>query len=255
MRPKICSCGMMMLRKFIEGLAGRVGFVVVPEWRALRIDEERHLKKMFEYLEIDCVLDVGANSGQYGDMLRKQVRYTGRIISFEPNPKAFDQLRKAAAGDDLWHLENIALGASQGMAQFQAYADSVLGSFRCFSDSEYAPHNMSSATYLLEMQTLAAYLPQLQAEYGFKRPFLKLDTQGFDLEVAKGAGLKMDVFLGVQTEVAFQNIYRDAPTFEQSLAFFSQRGFSLSRLVSIHDAYFPDLVEMDALFLRRRQAA
>jgi len=227
----------------------------VPEWRALRIDEERHLKKILEYLEIDCVLDVGANAGQYGNMLRKQVGYSGRIISFEPNPKAFDQLRKAAAGDDLWHLEKIALGASQGMAQFQAYADSVLGSFRRFSDSEYAPQNMGSATFPVEMQTLVAYLPQLQAKYGFKRPFLKLGTQGFDLEVARGAGLKIDDFLGVQTEVAFQNIYRDAPTFEQSLAFFSQRGFSLSRLVAIHDAYFPDLVEMDALFVRKRQTA
>lgn len=224
---------MKLLNKFVERSARRLGIIVMPEWRIVRADEERHLSKMLDYLNVDCVFDVGANVGQYGEMLRQNVGYTGRIISFEPNPKAFDQLRKASAGDGLWNIENIALGASQGLAQFQAYDSSVLGSFRSFGASEYAPQNMGVMTYPVEMQTLASYLPALKEQYGFSRPFLKLDTQGFDLEVAKGAGCKITDFLGVQTEVAFQNIYRDAPTFDESVSFFTQRGFTLSRLVPI----------------------
>ena len=58
---------------------------------------------------MDCVFDIGANNGQYAQMLRKYAGYQGRIISFEPIPSAADKIRKLAAGDPLWTVEQIAL--------------------------------------------------------------------------------------------------------------------------------------------------
>jgi FkbM family methyltransferase len=238
------------MKKFIENIAKKAHLILIPEWRAVQLDEERHLGRLLNHLGIDCVFDVGANVGQFGQMLRRYVGYTGRIISFEPNPTAFQPLQKAASGDPLWHVENFALGASSGMAEFHAYESSLLGSFHAFSDSTHAPDSMASSHLQIPVQTLEDFLPRARQTYGFSRPYLKLDTQGFDLEVAKGAGGRMAEFLGVQTEVAFQNIYENAPSFGESLAFFQSRGFVLSRLVPIHDIHFPDLVEMDAMFVR-----
>lgn len=238
------------MKKIIEKIARNAHLVLIPEWRAVQLDEERHLGRLLDYLKIDCVFDVGANVGQFGQMLREYVGYAGRIISFEPNPAAYKKLQQAASGDPLWHLEDFALGASSGMAEFQAYETSALGSFRQFSDSTHAPGDMARSHFPVSIQTLESYLPLARQKYGFARPFLKLDTQGFDLEAAKGAGARLAEFLGVQTEVAFQNIYENAPSFQESLAFFQTRGFVLSRLVPIHDIHFPDLVEMDAMFVR-----
>ena len=43
----------------------------------------RYLMALFEHQAIDCVLDVGAHWGEYGEFLRRQ-GYRGRIVSFEP---------------------------------------------------------------------------------------------------------------------------------------------------------------------------
>ena len=49
---------------------------------------------LLPYLKVDCVFDVGANNGQYAQILRKHADYQGRIISFEPIPSAADPLPK-----------------------------------------------------------------------------------------------------------------------------------------------------------------
>ena len=48
---------------------------------------------------IELVLDIGANHGQYAMGLRRELGYRGDIISFEPLNSAFEQLKKHAQGD------------------------------------------------------------------------------------------------------------------------------------------------------------
>lgn len=62
---------------------------------------------------IDLVLDVGANTGQYGQRLRK-ASYGGAIVSFEPVPSAFTSLARKAGRDANWRAERLALGAHGG---------------------------------------------------------------------------------------------------------------------------------------------
>src|SRR5258708_7328948 len=64
--------------------------------------EEMHLQKLLLHLDVDCVFDVGANTGQYAAMLRREVGFQGLIISFEPIPKVARALRAVAKGDPLW---------------------------------------------------------------------------------------------------------------------------------------------------------
>jgi FkbM family methyltransferase len=240
----------MMLQKFIESMGKKFGVVVVPDWRAVRLVEERHLARLLQYLKVDCVFDVGANVGQYGHMLREYVGYGGRIVSFEPNPAVLGQLEEAASCDPQWHVERIGLGSAAGMVEFHAYDLSELGSFRSFGASEHAPENTASKTITVPIQTLESYMVEARRRWCFKRPFLKLDTQGFDLEVAKGAGQALREFVGLQSEIAFQPIYDDAPDYLSALNFYQSAGFVISRLVPIHEIHFPQLVEMDVIMVR-----
>lgn len=239
-----------MLYEVVNAISKTLGVVIVPNWRITRLDEERHLGRLLRHLDVDCVFDVGANVGQFGTMLRKYIGYRDLILSFEPNPEALKLLKKAAFRDKRWHIEPVALGSNFGTAKFQAYEQSVFGSIRKFGASKHSPKHMPSKTIEVPMRTLESYVGEAKRRWGFKRPFLKLDTQGFDLEVAKGAGQTLSEFVGLQSEIAFQTIYEGAPDYLSALNFFETSGFVISRLVPIHEAHFPQLVEMDVIMVR-----
>ena len=183
-------------------------------------------------------------------MLRDCVGFAGQIISFEPNPKVLPQLQTLAARDSRWHVEPFALGMKTGKAEFNAYDLSELASFRPFSASRHAPENQSGGTVIVPVETLSCYFPRARRRWGFKHPFLKLDTQGFDIEVARGAGSFLTEFVGLQSEIAFDPIYDGAPNYVEALEFYKSAGFLLSRLAPLHEIHFPQLVEMDAIMIR-----
>ena len=237
-------------QKFVNLVGRKLGVVIIPEWRAYRLDEERHLKWLLRYLDVDCVFDVGANVGQYAIMLRKCAEYRGRIVSFEPNPYALDTLQAAAARDPNWHVEPIALGGAPGTAEFHAYEESVFGSFHDFGVSKHAPKTMGRRTITVPVQTLESYLSAARQRWNFKRPFLKLDTQGSDVEIAKSAGTSLTEFVGLQSEIAFQTIYEGTPDYLSALGFYQSAGFFISRIVPINQANFPEVVEMDVIMIR-----
>ncbi len=50
---------------------------------------ELELKSVFKTCQIDLVLDVGANKGDFSLFLRERIGYSGQIIAFEPVAGAF----------------------------------------------------------------------------------------------------------------------------------------------------------------------
>ena len=58
---------------------------------------------------IDVVLDVGANVGQFGASLRAQ-GYRGKIVSYEPISTVYQTLAATTAMDLEWDINNFALG-------------------------------------------------------------------------------------------------------------------------------------------------
>src|SRR5262245_42805297 len=64
--------------------------------------------------EIDLILDVGANKGQFASEIR-HCGYPGRIVSFEPLSQVHGQLLQASAGDSMWEAyPRCALGDHNG---------------------------------------------------------------------------------------------------------------------------------------------
>jgi hypothetical protein len=94
------------------------------------------------------------------------------------------------------------------------------------------------------VDTLGNILPHLQRRYGFRRTFLKMDTQGFDLEVFAGASPVYDQLAGLQTELSLKRIYEGTPTWTAALESYQAEGFELAGLFPVNpgDA---DLVELD----------
>lgn len=216
---------------------------------AWQLVEPEQLERFMSVFQVDCVLDVGANIGQYGMRLR-DVGFKGWIVSFEPNPDVMPALREAAAGDDRWIVEETALDEQSRALTLNIMKSPQFSSLHSPDNSNtqvFADMNAVTKRLTIVTQTLETVFPALQARYKFRRPFLKMDTQGHDVAVAKGAGPYLNRLVGIQSELSLTKLYKDQPGFVEALEFYDSAGFKLSALVPNNAGHFPDLYEIDCI--------
>src|SRR5688572_30716617 len=109
------NAGVSRATGWLRGQVRRAGFDVTRFPPRSPSTLSGHTARVLAELGIECVLDVGANVGQYGDMLRA-IGYTGLIVSFEPVDATFHELSRHAAEDANWRTIQMALGAEDGEA-------------------------------------------------------------------------------------------------------------------------------------------
>ncbi|BBF70394.1 MULTISPECIES: FkbM family methyltransferase [Sphingomonas] len=222
--------------------------------RVHQYPEIQALKRFLSAFAVDCLFDVGANRGQYATMARKDASYKGLILSFEPNPDVFAELQKQAASDRNWHVFNMALSDFDGTASFNIMAADQFSSLKKPSDGQdaiFAERNRVTKTVEMQCRRLDTLLPELIAQHGFARPFLKMDTQGHDLSVCEGAGDALTTMLGVQTELGVRPIYEGGAGYRAMIDWLEARGFVPSAFFANNKGHFPRLVEMDGIFVNR----
>jgi FkbM family methyltransferase len=218
-----------------------------------RLIEVERLRQLFAFLDVDCVLDIGANEGQYALQLRSMVGYKGRLVSFEPIPSAAANLRQLSETDAHWSIEEIAVSDRDGHVDFHIMTSSQLSSISAPStkDTELLKEiNRPVETIRVRCERLENIFERIEDASGMKRPFLKMDTQGHDLIIARGAQSILPRFVGIQTELAIKRLYETSATIGDSLTFFQKSGFELSSLVPNNQGHFPLLLETDGLFIR-----
>jgi len=216
--------------------------------------EQAHLRRLLRELEVDCVFDVGANAGQYATMLRKKANYHGRIVSFEPLPREFETLRELSVADPLWTVDPSGVTGSGGPRTFNVMASSQFSSFADASVADtdlFAGSTRIEQVLQIETATLAAIYEKYQRQFGFRRPFLKLDTQGLDTEILRGSAHVLPSFVGLQSELSIKKLYDKSMDFRDAITLYESLGFELSALVPNNEGHFPVLVEIDCIMIRR----
>lgn len=239
-------------RRLAETIADTLGCYILPKVEGPVWPEQNFARRLFDQLQPDCVFDVGANIGQYAQSLRA-AGFGGTLISFEPNPVAFQQLQRAAASDAAWHCYPLALGSKAGTLPFHVMKTDVFSSFLSPAKDpnvEFEEHNVVDKTINVDVTTLDAFFPQLQKKHGFNNPFLKMDTQGFDLEVIKGGSSVIGIFCGLLSEISIRAIYDGAPGFTESIGTFNSAGFDLAGLYSVHPQLVLKLIEYNCYCVR-----
>jgi len=211
------------------------------------------LRRFIAYFGIDCVIDVGANAGQYARQLRKDVGFRGAILSFEPNPDVFAKLEQAARGDLHWHVYNLALSDTDGQVEFNIMAADQFSSIQrpgAGLEPIFASRNKVLRSVHIPCARLDTLLPELGEARGARALLLKMDTQGHDAAVVAGAGAVIQRMTGVQSELAIRPLYEDATDWRTMIAMLEEAGFVPNALFANNKGHFPLLVEMDGLFVR-----
>jgi FkbM family methyltransferase len=247
-----------ILKDSVLRMSRSLGYDIVPLRDMKERDFALHLRELLARLEIDCVLDVGANAGQYRDFLRERVQYAGAIVSFEPVSRHVEMLRCRSRGDARWHVEGYALGSSEGAMPINVMASDQFSSFLEPDNDrvrDYAELNVATRTETVTVHTLDVVLPVLQERIGFERPYLKIDTQGFDIEVLRGACDSLAGVRALQTEASVRRIYKGMPRYTETIRYLDERGFDITGFYPVSRDSALRLVEFDCVMINRSTIA
>jgi FkbM family methyltransferase len=234
-----------------QRLARRLGYDLTPRKKAKPLEPQ--LIAVLERFEIDCVLDVGANSGQYGSLLREW-GYRRRIVSFEPLAGAHARLERRAAADPDWRVApRMALGERDGEATIEVAAESDMSSI--LPQTELLRQISPSSRVIGHERVPIRRLDGLAADYlePDERVFLKIDTQGFEAQVLAGARRLLPRLSGVQLEMSLVRCYEGERDFRELMADLADAGFGPY-------LFFPGYFEhklarqlqVDGVFMRER---
>ncbi len=216
------------------------------------MNEIQRRSALMQDRQISLVLDIGANEGQYGKSLRDDVRYKGRIVSFEPLLDAFAVLQQTAACDPLWDCHNIAFGDRAGSATINISANSYSSSLLPISSR--AVEIEPSIGYVGTQEVSVHRLDSLLAQFAKAddQIYLKIDTQGSELNVLKGALGVINRFDLIQLETSFLEVYHGETLIGDVIKFLDCLGY---RIVSIEPGWenptTRELLQADLIFGRK----
>jgi FkbM family methyltransferase len=244
----------------LQELSSRLGYHLLPEWRLTRWDEGEHLGQLLRLLDIDCVLDVGANIGQYHEFLRLHAGYTGAVVSFEPVAEMYEGLKRAIRSDSSWTVHHLALGESDTTSQINVFTERTLSSL--LPTNEKGLREMGYEKYLREtrldrVETISVRrLDSIHLDVipEHARVFLKSDTQGYDMAVMRGASGCLNRVLGIQIELSVREVYRGAPDYLEALAELTRMGYAITGFVPVQRDSTLRLITVDCVMVQQQEA-
>ncbi len=253
------------LRSIISAGLGKRGWELIRGWeieslRNAKLKSEllsRHfdekLPLLLEQRSVDCLLDVGANEGQFARTARTACGYRGRLVSYEPIPRLVAHLRRESSDDPMWDIVEKALGSSNSESVLNEMQSSVFSSLHTplgAMPSQFDVMNTVVDSYPVTVSTVESEIERLQREEGCESFFLKIDTQGHDLEVLRGIRGQRGRVAGVMCEMSFVPLYEAAPRWIETARFLEEAGFSIVSIDPISWDYSNlRLVEADCLFV------
>jgi len=238
---------------------------LLVDHRAARADMRRHQRHLYQYLVdehvgwmlrelgVNVVLDVGANAGQFATRLRR-AGYRGRIVSFEPLPHLVARLRQAAEADPDWLVYDHALGDAEGEPEMNVTEGlGVTSSLLPASEfgKGWSSRLRHTTTQTVRVRRLDGVFDEVVAGVDAPRVYLKMDTQGYDLQVFAGAGDCVKQVVGMQSEVSSVPIYDGMPRLPEQISVYEAAGFENTGMFPVtRDPRTHRVIEFDVVMIR-----
>lgn len=231
-------------------IAKLIGSLIRPDcWRALSFGVAPTIEHLpvLRRLDVDGVIDVGANRGQFSLACRIAMQQIP-IIAFEPIPdeaKTFDAIH---GRDRNITLVKCALGELRSEATLHLSRNADSSSLLPIGarQSELFPGTAESGTIKVEVQTLDDAIPLMS---GRRSQLLKLDVQGYELNVLRGGIQALVLCKYVYCECSEVSLYDGQALRPEVSAFLQTHGFRESGSFN-HQYHRTELIQADYLYSR-----
>lgn len=209
--------------------------------------------KAMQHYDIDVLFDIGANSGQYGSLVRT-LGFKGKIVSFEPLDNAFNNLEKKSNNDLNWIVNNFALGDTFGKSFINvsgnSYSSSILNMLERHSDA--APASLYVSKQEIEVKTLDSIYKDYCNDSN--NIMLKVDTQGYERNVLDGADEFIKQVTLIELEMSLVPLYENQLLFRDLLDYVEAKGFKLFSLENeFSDEKNGQLLQVDGIFINNNK--
>lgn len=235
------------MRRLIKDIAKKIGYDIL---HLPTNPIERQQLDLFKEHEINLIFDIGANVGQYAQKIRR-LGYTGKIVSFEPLPDAFQILKNDAANDPHWQVVQTAIGNFNGESKINiaqnSYSSSILDILPVHIES--TPESQYIATTKVNVQKLDDIIDLYYTDSS--RLFVKIDTQGFEKQVLEGALKSLDKIKGFQMELSLLPLYENETLMQDMIDLLRTYGYKLVLIESGHRNYNTgEILQVEGYFLK-----
>lgn len=233
----------------LQRIARRLGYDLAPRRTAGSPDAQ--LAAVLERFSVSCVLDVGANVGQYALRLRA-VGYAGRIVSFEPLPEAHAELTRRAAADPAWQVApRMAIGERDGEVEIEVSAESDMSSI--LPQSALLRRISPTSAVIRRERVPVARLDGIAPAWLQRddEVVLKIDVQGYEPQVLEGAGALLRTLRGIQLEMSMVPCYEGERGFRETIDHLEAAGFELYLLLpGYFERKLARQLQVDGVFVR-----
>lgn len=214
---------------------------------------EARLKHFLKYYEIDLVLDVGANIGQYSNLLR-ELGYKNRIVSFEAVSSTHKKLQQVSRNDNFWEIADLcAIGNEEGSITINISGNSVSSSVIPMLDSHRsaAPESAFYDVETVPLRRLDTIAKDYLQDIG-PSVFLKIDVQGFEKQVLEGATGILPWVKGIELELSIIPLYQDQLLYGEIIQYLDELGYELYAFIpDFSDSVTGRMLQMDGIFLKK----
>jgi FkbM family methyltransferase len=207
-------------------------------------------RKLIQHFNIDLIIDVGANEGQFSQSMR-MLGFTGKICSFEPLSDVFKVLSGKAEKDNLWQVFNLALGNTDEQQEINVSKNRVSSSLLEMMPEhvKQEPESLVISRQKITVKRLDTIWDQISPGSG--NIFLKLDVQGFEKYVLQGAAGSLKHIKLIQLEMALVPLYKEELLLAEMLRYMEGLGFSLYNLMGgFNNFETGQQFQVDGIFIR-----
>lgn len=204
-----------------------------------------HRQLLIDY-KFDSLIDVGANVGQFS--LFADNNNIKQIIVFEPISECQKKIKKIFQNNKNVKIFKYALGSKNETKLM--HLTNKLDSSSFYKPTNYLNKKLNIySNHSRKIKILRAD-KILNKTYNLKNLLLKIDTQGFELEILKGFGNKISIVSAIYCECSYIKMYEGQPIYKDIIKYLKKKNFYLAKKYN-QSFIEKKLFQADFLFLRK----
>lgn len=243
------------MKQIIQKILIQFGYVLVKntlynQQKKYYRDRERHLN-LLNLLNFETIIDVGGHEGGFAESMFK-TGFLGKMVSIEPVAESYNKLNAKSRYNINWDTYKLAIGNNNEKTTINISENFVSSSLLDVNIDHVNAEQSSQYIKSEEVQVkrLDTFLEEVSINCS--TTMLKIDTQGYEMQVLEGLGEKIKSLKAIKLELSNKHLYKNSKLYFEISQFLYSHNYEL---ISIENGFYDKknyrLLQFDGLFLNK----